>query len=147
MATRASLTTLINTNLNTGTSITAAEHRAVEQAIVDSSMPYNRASTSFFNVGVTTTGITFSNTNLSILSVSSGNTNTSTNFSIQMANTMPSNNYLVRTYIEGNVTTTDNNMYSPSFFVISTTQFQLSIRKITTASNNIRLHIEVISLD
>ena len=60
---------------------------------------------------------------------------------------MPSNNYLVRTYIEGNVTTTDNNMYSPSFFVISTTQFQLSIRKITTASNNIRLHIEVISLD
>ena len=60
MATKATIETLINTNLATGSLITATEHRAVEQALLDALYP-----TPIYETHTTTNTITAKNPTLS----------------------------------------------------------------------------------
>ena len=145
MASRASLTTKINTDLATGTSITASEHRGVEQAIVDSLAPYNRGTISLGNLPITVTTYTRSG-DISAAVCS----DLTTGILCTMDNAMPSTNYLVRLYIESlGVMWQDVQVYNTGFKVVSTTQFRFHIYEIGTViyTQNIKINVEVISLD
>lgn len=142
MASRASLTTLIETNLESGTSITAEEHREVEQAIVDSLAPYNRGTIILGDLPITVKTYTVSGDISSAVCSS-----TTTGILCTMVNEMPSTNYLVKMYIQslGDIST-DALVFFPVFSTESTTQFRISIREYT-GIQNIKMNVEVISLD
>lgn len=146
MASRASLTTKINTDLATGTSITAVEHRGVEQAIVDSLAPYNRGTITLGDFPLTVKTYTRSG-DISAAVCS----DLTTGILCTMDNAMPSTNYLVRLYIESlGVMWQDVQVYNTGFKVVSTTQFRFHIyESIANGSlvQNVRMHVEVISLD
>jgi hypothetical protein len=142
MASRASLTTKINTDLATGTSITAAEHRGVEQAIVDSLAPYNRGTITVGEIPITVKTYARSG------DISSAVCSTvATGILCTMDNAMPSTNYLVRLHIEslGSIAT-DGILFPPVFSIVSTTQFRFTVIEYGS-SQNIKIHVEVISLD
>ena len=142
MASRASLTTKINTDLATGTSITASEHRGVEQAIVDSLAPYNRGTITVGEIPITVKTYTRSG------DISSAVCSTvATGILCTMANAMPSTNYLVRLHIESLGTlASDGVLFPPVFSIVSTTQFRFTVIEYS-GSQNIKMHVEVISLD
>ena len=143
MASRAALTIKINNDLETGTSITAAEHRGVEQAIVDSLAPYNRGTILLGNLPITVTTYTTSGDISSAVCSS-----TLTGILCTMNNAMPNTNYLVRLYIESLGTiSSDAQIMCPVFSIVSTTQFRFTIYDIGTYTQNIKMHVEVISLD
>ena len=146
MASRASLTTKINTDLATGTSITASEHRGVEQAIVDSLAPYNRGTITLGDLSIIVKTYTRSGDISSAICSS-----TATGILCTMDNAMPSTNYLVRLYIESlGVIWHDVQVLNTGFQVVSTTQFRFHIYESTaigTYTQNIKMHVEVISLD
>jgi len=142
MASRASLTTKINTDLATGTSITAAEHRGVEQAIVDSLAPYNRGTITVGEIPITVKTYTSSG------DISSAVCSTvATGILCTMTNAMPSTNYLVRLHIEslGSIAT-DGILFPPVFSIVSTTQFRFTVIEYSN-SQNIKIHVETVSLD
>lgn len=151
MATRASLTTLINTNLNTGTSITAAEHRAVEQAIVDSCKPYNAG---YFTLGdaapTGSTGtLTVSGALSATASIYSGGNASKIVVVFNTATPMPNTNYYVRLFVQGlsvNLNQ-DSAISTPIFANQTTTQFEVYIRDNVTLTQNIRIYFEAIPLD
>ena len=143
MASRASLTTKINTDLATGTSITALEHRGVEQAIVDSLAPYNRGTILLGNLPITVTTYTTSGDISSAVCSS-----TSTGILCTMNNAMPNTNYLVRLHVQSLGTiSSDAQIMCPVFATESTTQFRFHIYEIGTYTQNIKINVEVISLD
>lgn len=150
MATRASLTTLINTNLNTGTSITAAEHRAVEQAIVDSCKPYNAG---YFTLGdAAPTGSTGTLTVSGALSATASVLSANTSKIVVVFNTatpMPNTNYYVRLFVQGLSATPnqDSAISTPIFANQTTTQFEVYIKDNITTTQNIRIYFEAIPLD
>lgn len=150
MATRASLTTLINTNLNTGTSITAAEHRAVEQAIVDSCKPYNAG---YFTLGdAAPTGSTGTLTVSGALSATASVLSANTSKIVVVFNTatpMPNTNYYVRLFVQGlsAAPNQDAGVSAPIFANQNTTQFEVYIRDNITQTQNIRIYFEAIPLD
>lgn len=150
MSTRAALTTLINTNLNTGTSITAAEHRAVEQAIVDSCKPYNAG---YFTLGdAAPTGSLGTLTVYGALSATASVLSTNTSKIVVVFNTatpMPNTNYYVRLFVQGlsvNLNQ-DSAISTPIFANQTTTQFEVYIRDNITITQNIRIYFEAIPLD
>lgn len=142
MASRATLTNKINTDLATGISITAAKHRGVEQAIVNSSIPYNRGFLAIGNLPIPTSGTITASGDITAIGTTSGVLCT-------MANAMPSTNYLVKIYIQGFVgnLNADSRVASPIFAILSTTQFYFYILETSGTSQNIRVWFEVISLD
>jgi len=149
MATRAALTTLINTNLNTGTSITAVEHRQVEQAIVDSCKPYNAG---YFTLGdAAPTGSTgvLSVVGASTATASALGANTSKIILVfNTATPMPSANYYVRLFVQGLGTSNqDAGISCPIFANPTTLQFEVYIRDNITQVQSIRIYFEAIPLD
>lgn len=150
MATRASLTTLINTNLNTGTSITAAEHRAVEIAIVDSCKPYNAG---YFTLGdAAPTGSTGNLTVSGALSATASVLSANTSKIVVVFNTatpMPNTNYYVRLFVQGLSATPnqDSAISTPIFANQTTTQFEVYVKDNVTTTQNIRIYFEAIPLD
>ena len=149
MATRAALTTLINTNLNTGTSITAVEHRAVEQAIVDSCKPYNAG---YFTLGdAAPTGSTGTLAVYGALSATASILGANTSKIILVFNTatpMPSANYYVRLFVQGlGVFNQDSAISCPIFANPTTTQFEVYVKDNVTTTQNIRIYFEAIPLD
>jgi len=143
MASREVLTTLINTNLESGISITAELHREVEQAIVDSSVPYNRGTILLGNLDISPGTFTTSGDISSAVCSS-----TLTGILCTMDNEMPSTNYLVRLHVQSLGTlSSDAQIMCPVFSTESTTQFRFHIYEIGTYTQNIKMNVEVISLD
>ena len=151
MATRASLTTLINTNLNSNTSITAAEHRAVEIAIVDSCKPYNAG---WFTLGdaapTGSTGVLSVSGALSATASVYGGANTSKIVVVfNTATPMPNTNYYVRLFVQGlsvNLNQ-DSAISTPIFANQTTTQFEVYVKDNLSVTQNIRIYFEAIPLD
>lgn len=133
------LNTLIDTNLATESFITASEHREVEKAIVSSTVPINRGFINNFNVG--STGAT-SGGDIIGIAISTRVVLCTMNY------TMPSTNYLVKAYIQSlGSDSTDSTIYNHSFNVVSTTQFKFIMAETGNATQNLKVHFEIISLD
>jgi len=68
---------------------------------------------------------------------------------VTMLNAMPSMNYKVNKEIESMSTSinNDNDVSCPVFKKISTTQFQMGFKEVGTVIQNLKIHIDVISLD
>lgn len=162
----AQLKDLVNTNLADNSNIVPAEHRAVELALIDyletlqpisnSNLPVNKGyitATSVaggtvevgINVGTTQTDKLKTNGNITAISVVS-NTNKST-FTVTLQNIMPSNNYVVKSWLELVPTTAiplinSADVVEPVFKVISTTQFQIVLNEANNQTQALRLHFE-----
>jgi hypothetical protein len=143
------LQTKINTDLATATSITAAEHRGVESAIMNAAIPVNRGWFSGLNINDTIIG-----TNLPV----SGDITVTlvlrqvdvSIVSVYFATSMITNNYIVKAYIES--TGSDPNLDAggacPTFKVISPTNAHIAIKEVgEVGAQNIKIHLEVVSLD
>jgi len=65
-----------------------------------------------------------------------------------MANAMANTNYIVKTWVQGESASldNDNDITQIVFKTISTTQFQVSTRELATSSQSLKIHIEVVQL-
>lgn len=135
MATRAALTELIETNLQSGTSITAVEHRQVEQAIVDSSVPYNVGYFIIPNIAVTTGSLTTYGAASATASIPFANMS---KVVVVFNTVMPSADYYVRIFPKSNSNTAQEfyNIFAPYFANASTTGFDLYLREGSSVTNN-----------
>ena len=142
MATRSALTTLINTNLQSGTSITATEHRQVEQAIVDSSVPYNVGYFILPDISGTTGALTVSG----LASATASIPFTNMSKVVVVFNTpMPNTNYYVRIFVKSNLNTAQStyDVYTPYFTNTLTTGFDFYVRE-TSPSQSLTFYIEAV---
>lgn len=151
---------LIASNLADNSAILAVKHRAVENELINYSegistqlealstaflktLPKNVGWISGYNYGTATT-LTFGGnvTNAVLANVAEGI------ISVTVLNAMPSMNYLVKGYIEsmGGITE-DNTAAAVVFKKISTSQFQISAGETQPEDQNLKIHLEVISLD
>jgi len=144
MATRADLTTLINTNLQSGTSITAVEHRQVEQTIVDSSVPYKRGY--FVLPNVAGTGALTVGGELASATASAPFANMSKVVVVFSGTAMPSADYYVRIFVRSNSNTakSDHDVYTPYFTNTLTTGFDFYVRELYSANQSLTFYIEAI---
>lgn len=142
------LQTKINTDLATATSITAAEHRGVESAIMNAAIPVNRGWFSGLNINDTIVG--------TYLPVGGDITQALVTRQIDISiisvyfTSMITNNYIVKAYIES--TGSDPNLDAggacPTFKVISPTNAHIAIKEVgEVGEQNIKIHLEVVSLD
>ena len=144
MALRTALTTKINTDLATGTSITASEHRGVEQAIVDYLAPYNVGYVNLGNIPIIVTTYSGGGDLVGGTAVCSS---VATGVLCTIPNAMPNLDYLVRFHIQSLGTISDDsNTGIPVFSIVSTTQFRLSISEYSGTAQNIRVWFETIRL-
>jgi hypothetical protein len=142
------LQTKINTDLATGTSITATEHRGVESAIMNAAIPANRG----FFTGLDVTG-TAVGTNLTcggditaavVLTVNDYST-----VSVYFATSMINTNYIVKICIQsqGINAAADAAILYPTFRAIDATNAYISIREPFGTGQNLKFHLEIVSLD
>lgn len=136
---------LINTNLASASNITAAEHREVEIALLN----YGKTQNNY--VGYMT-GINLPVPDGVSLTVSGGVASAvgtaSSGILVTLTDAMPSTNYYVRSYIESLGTyTADTEIRRESFKKISTTQFYYIQSETNSQTQNLKVHLEVISLD
>ena len=115
-------------------------------------MPKNRGGISGVDPGETTGSKTvFGNISAALVNSSepsSGGDWNSTTYLVTMANTMTNTNYFVRASLESLGTITlDNDCLTPVIKKISATQFYLSIQALALGVQNLKVHLEVISLD
>ena len=145
MATRSALTTLINTNLQSGTGITATEHRQVEQAIVDSSVPYNVGYFIIPDVAGTTGALTVSGATSATASVPFQNMS---KVVVVFNTAMPSTNYYVRIFVKSNSNTAQQSYdtYTPYFTNTLTTGFDLYLREVQQVTQSLTIYFEAIPL-
>ena len=138
------LQTKIDTDLATGTSITATEHRGVESAIMNASLPVNRGFFTGLDIGGTTGSLTVGGDITSaIATVSSGSYIT-----VTFATSMIDTNYFIRTSLQSMGTTTiDDLAFCPVFKVLTATTAEIWIRESTGGAQNLRFHLEAISLN
>ncbi len=142
------LQTKINTDLATGTSITAAEHRGVESAIMNAAIPANRGWFTGLDVQGASVGTSLDRggdiTSATIITVTDYST-ISVFFDTPMLNT----NYMVKTHIEskGENPFYDAAILYPIFKVITANNVYISIREPFTSIQNLKFHLEVVSLD
>jgi hypothetical protein len=143
------LQTKINTNLESGTSITAIEHRDVESSIMNATIPANRGWFTGLDVGGTPVG-----TNLvcggDITAAVVINTVDVSIVSVTFATSMINTNYMVRTHVQS--TGADQNLDAgggcPTFRAISSTNAYIGIKELgEEGAQNLRVHLEVVSLD
>lgn len=137
--------TLIDTNLASASNITAVKHREVETALLD----YGQTQNNY--VGYMT-GVNLPIANGASVAVSGdiatavGATNN--RVLVTLSTSMPSTNYYVRFYVESlGVSSSDAQVACPMFQKISTTQFYYIQAETNGAAQNLRVHVEVISLD
>lgn len=147
--TRTALNSLVALNLDTATSITASEHRAVEYAIIDSCKPYNKGFLTLGDIlGATNASLTVGG---EISSASSSTVNSSSRIIVNFANAMPSTNYYLRIFI--NSLSANPNEWKdalalcPVFRIVSTTQAEIWLREATSETQSIKLFVEAIPLD
>ena len=145
MATRSALTTLINTNLQSGTDITATEHRQVEQAIVDSSVPYNVGYFIIPDVGSTTGALTVSGASSATASVPFANLS---KVVVVFNTAMPSTNYYVRIFVKSNSNTAQqlHSVYTPYFTNTLTTGFDMYVREASNVVQSLTFYFEAVPL-
>ena len=142
------LQTKINTDLATGTSITAAEHRGVESAIMNAAIPANRGFFTGLDVSGTAQGTTLTcggditSATVSVL------TSTYSTISVTFATSMINTNYIVKIFIEGlGVDASDSAILYPTFRIINATNTYITIREPFGTGQNLKFHLEVVSLD
>jgi hypothetical protein len=145
MATRAEVQTLIDTNLATGTVITAVKHREVESAILDFSDVSTTSNRGFITIGdVDTNPVGYNYTVGGDVNSATIVTRTARGdvISVVVANSLPSTSYLVRMQIEslGNIEA-DNDLHPLVFKIQTTNSFQIYIEDYG-GSQNIRVYIE-----
>lgn len=145
MATRSALTTLINTNLQSGTSITATEHREVEQAIVDSSVPYKRGYFVLPDISGTTGALTVGG-EITSATASVPFTNMSKVVIVFSGTAMPSADYYVRIFTKSNSNTAQqlHSVYTPYFTNTLTTGFDFYVREASTVVQSLTFYIEAV---
>lgn len=145
MATRAALTALIETNLESGTSITATEHREVEQAIVDSSVPYKRGY--FVLPNVAGTGVLTVGGEIASATASSPFVNMSKVVVVFSGTAMPTDFY-VRIFTKSNSNTAQSNydVYTPYFTNTLPTGFDFYVREAQSANQSLTFYIEVMPI-
>jgi len=139
------LQTKINTNLESGTSITAIEHRDVESSIMNAAIPSNRGWFTGLEVGGTTGPLTVGGDVLSAVAYLSSGSYVTVTFATSMINT----NYFIRISIQslGADAANDDLILCPVFRVISATTAEIWIRETASVGQNLRFHLEVVSLD
>jgi len=145
MATRADLIIKINTDLASGTNITAVEHRGVEQSIVDSCKPYNAGYFVLGNVAGTGTLTVYG-----LLSATASSPYINMSKIVVVFNTatpMPNANYYVRTFIKSSSPSASQDVYCPYFANTSTTGFDMYIREAGDGVQSLTIYIEAIPLD
>jgi hypothetical protein len=145
MATRAEVQNLIDTNLATGTVITAVKHREVESAILNFSDVSTTSNRGFITVGDIDTRPVGHNY------VVGGNVNSATVITktargevinVVVANSLPSLVYLVRMQVEslGNIEF-DNDIHPLVFKIKTTNSFDFYVEDYG-GTQNIRVYIE-----
>ena len=146
MATRAALTALIETNLESGTSITAEEHREVEQAIVDSSVPYKRGYFVLPDISGTTGALTVGG-EIASATASTPHGNMSKVVVVFSGTPMPTDFY-VRIFVKSNSNTAQVNYdaFTPYFTNTLTTGFDFYIREAASAVQSLTFYIEAIPI-
>jgi hypothetical protein len=146
MATRAALTTLIDTNLESGTSITAELHREVEQAIVDSSVPYKKGYFIIPDIGNTTGALTVGG-EIASATASTPFANMSKVVVVFSGTAMPTDFY-VRTFVKSNSNTAQVNYdaFTPYFTNTLPTGFDFYIREAASAVQSLTFYIEVVPI-
>lgn len=158
--TAAEIRALIALNLADNSSITALEHRAVENELINyaeatnsqltvlsnaflASLPKNKGYITGFNPGsggtLTVSGnivsATITNIPESIINVT-------------VQNAMPSMNYIVKGYLESMGSLDIDNVVGNFIFKkINTTSFQVSVGEWENVNQNLKIHLQVISLD
>ena len=147
MATREALTIKINNDLATGISITAAEHRGVEQAIVDSCKPYIAG---WFTLGdiAGVTGL-LSSYGVTSATAATGSPANTSKVTIVFSTAMPSDNYYVRMFSRGISSSTQYNDCSAilMFANPTTAQVDIWIRESFGTAQNINVYFEIIPID
>ena len=150
--------TIITNYLASASSITAAEHKSIENALIDyaeatqtqvtnlaasllASFPKNVGFITGVNLPVTSGSVT-----------RGGNITTATGSAggilCTIENAMPSTNYVVKTFIESlGAYASDSEIRGCSFKIVSTTQFYFICAESTFATQNLKVHFEVKSLD
>lgn len=148
MATRATLTSLIETNLANATNITAAEHRAVEQAIVDSSVPYKKGHFILPNLAITTGALTVGG-EIATATASIPFAYMSKVQVVFNGTALPNTNYYVRIFVKSNsnIAQPRHDVYTPYFTNTSTTGFDFYVRELYDEPQSLTFYIEVIPLD
>lgn len=148
MATRTALTIKINDDLADGTSITAAEHRGVEQAIVDSCKPYNAGYFIITDISGATGSITVYGALSATASTPFGNMSKVV-VVFNTATPMPNANYYVRLFVKSNSATAQSgyDTYTPYFANTSTTGFDVYLRELTGAVQSLTIYFEAIPID
>lgn len=137
--------TLINTNLASASNITATEHREVETALLDYAQTQNNY------VGYMT-GINLPIADGASVAVS-GDIATAVGATLNrvlvtLTTPMPTTNYYVRFYVESlGVSNQDAQVACPMFQKVSTSQFYYIQAETGNATQDLRVHVEVISLD
>lgn len=158
--TAAEIRALIALNLADNSSITALEHRAVENELINyaeatnsqlgvlsasflSKLPKNVGYISGLNISTSSTLTVSGNVVSAVI-----NDAPNTIITITVQNAMPSMNYIVKSYVEsmGNLDV-DNVAGSVVFKKINTTSFQISVTEYENVTQNLKIHLEVISLD
>lgn len=108
--------------------------------------PKNRGYFTGLDVGASVGSLGVSGNITSAIASESGN---NTLVLVTMQNSMGNTNYKVKIDIESLSASiySDNNISAPIFRKISATQFQFGIREFASEGQNLRIHLEVISLD
>lgn len=143
------LQTKIDTNLATGTNITAIEHRDVETSIMNATIPVNRGWFTGLDANGTTVG-----TNLTcggdVTSAVIVNTSDYSSVSVYFATSMINTNYIVKIHVQS-LNTTDPHLdaacSNPVFRIIDATNVYINIKELTGGTQNLRFHLETFSLD
>jgi len=141
------LQTKIDTDLATGTSITAAEHRGVESAIMNAAIPANRGWFTGLDVEATPVG-----TNLTrggdIASATVTNQVNVSIVSVYFTTSMINTNYIVKIHVQsaGSDISADAAIFCPTFRIIDASNVWISIKD-EAGTQNLRFHLEAVSLD
>jgi len=139
------LQTKIDTNLESGTSITAAEHRDVETSIMNAAIPVNRGGFFLGNV----IGPTGDLEKYGDLTYANATTNNGTCITVHFTTSMITTNYVIKIYMQGSGTNgyDDAWVLCPIFKILSTTVAEIWIREPSNSTQSLRFHLEVVSLD
>ena len=108
--------------------------------------PKNRGYFTGLDVGQSTGSLVVSGNIISAVASESGN---NSSVLVTMQNSMGNTNYKVKIDIEslsGSIYT-DNTISAPIFKKVSATQFQVGIREFASEGQDLKIHLEVISLD
>ena len=142
------LQTLIDTNLESGTNITAAEHRSVETSIMNAAVPANRGWCSGVDINGSGPGFLICSGDIDSAYVTSiGNLTT---IDVIMKTPMGNTNYMVKINLESQATDYfyDASLLVPVFKIITQERFYILNRELPAGGlQNIKFHLEVVSLD